>query len=280
MYFCNINNFLYINWDVSPIIFNFGEFEVKWYTFMLFIALMAGYYIYRKMITRENKPLVLLNNILFPTVLASILGARLVHCLFYEPEIYLSNIWKIFIPVENGKLSSFRGLSIHGVAIGMPIGLYYYSRINKISYLWVLDRMVVIISLVATCVRIGNLMNSEGYGHETNLPWGFVFLKTREIVPKHPAQIYEAFSYLLIFIFLYVFYLKKKPPCKDGVIMSLFLVLFFCIRFFLEFLKETQDIALNLAQLLSIPFVLFGFSFLFFFKNLKRKKSEKKIHRY
>jgi prolipoprotein diacylglyceryl transferase len=262
----NMNNFLHIDWEVSPVMCKIGEFEVKWYTFMLFVALAAGYYIYRKMITKENKPLTLLNNILFPTVLASILGARLVYCLIYEPEIYLSNIWKIFIPIENGKLSNFQGLSIHGVAIGMPIGLYYYSRMNTISYLWVLDRMVIITSLVAVCVRIGNLMNSEIYGHETNLPWGFVFLKAGETVPKHPAQIYEAFSYLLVFTFLYVFYLKKSPY-KNGVIMSLFLILFFGIRFLWEFVKKTHDVALNLAQLLSIPLVLFGFSFLIYLKR-------------
>jgi prolipoprotein diacylglyceryl transferase len=255
-------DFLYIDWNVSPIIFKLGEIEIKWYTFMLYIALVAGYYIYRKMITRENKPIVLLNNILFPTVLSAILGARLVYCLFYAPEIYLSNIWKIFIPIENGKFTNFQGLSIHGVVIGIPIGLYYYSKINKISYLWVLDKMAIIISLVVVFVRIGNLMNSESYGIETNLPWGFVFLRSGEIVPKHPAQIYEAFLYLLIFIFLYIFYLKKNPPYREGVIISLFLILFFGMRFCIEFLKETQNVMLNLAQLLCIPFVLFGFIFL------------------
>jgi prolipoprotein diacylglyceryl transferase len=162
---------------------------------------------------------VLLSNILLPTVIAAILGARVVHCLIYEPEVYLPNIWRIFIPIENGKFTGFNGLSSHGVAIGMPIGLYYYSRINRISYLWVLDKMVIIASLLVVFVRIGNLMNSELYGHETNLPWGFVFLKAGETVPKHPSQIYEAFLYLLIFIFLYVFYLKRKSPCKDGIIM-------------------------------------------------------------
>jgi prolipoprotein diacylglyceryl transferase len=267
-----MNNFLFINWDVSPIMFKFGEFEVKWYTFMIFAALAAGYYIYRKIIVRENKSRVLLNNILFPAIIASILGARIVHCLIYEPEVYLSNFWGIFIPFENGKFTGFNGLSSHGVAIGMPAGLYYYSRVNRISYLWVLDKMVIIASLVVVFVRMGNLMNSELYGHETSLPWGFVFLKAGETVPKHPAQIYEAFLYLLIFIFLYTSYLKRKPPYREGIIMSLFLILFFGMRFLLEFLKRTQDTALNSGQLLSIPFVLFGFIILVY---LKRKNPEK-----
>jgi prolipoprotein diacylglyceryl transferase len=246
---------------------------------MMCIAFAIGYYIYKKMIIREKKDITIWRNILFPAAIATVVGARLAHCIFYEPEVYLSNIWKIFIPIENGKYVGFNGLASHGVAITMPIALYYYSRANKISYIWVLDRVSILIALAGFFVRMGNLMNSEIYGHETSLPWGFVFLKAGESVPKHPTQIYEAFSYLLIFIFLYVFYLKKKHLYKDGLISSLFLILFFGSRFFIEFLKQNQvkfedNMLLNMGQLLSILPILMGFIWLIY---LTRRNSLKKI---
>jgi prolipoprotein diacylglyceryl transferase len=249
---------------------------------MIFAAFLAGYFVYKKMIIHEKKPIGLCNNILFPTLIATIIGARLGHCFFYEPDIYLSNIWKIFWPIENGEFIGLQGLASHGVAISMPIGLYYYSRINKISYLWVLDRVAIIIALAGFFVRTGNLMNSEIYGYETDMPWGFVFLKAGETVPKHPTQIYEALSYLLIFIFLYILYFKRIHLYKDGFISSLFLILFFGTRFFIEFLKQNQvkfedSMMLDMGQLLSIPPVIVGFIWLIY---LKKKRNLKTLEKY
>ncbi|MDR0603300.1 MAG: prolipoprotein diacylglyceryl transferase [Bacteroidales bacterium] len=278
-----MNKILYINWDVSPIIFKLGTFEVKWYSFMMFAAFAIGYLIYRKMIICEKKPIIACKTILFPTIIAMLVGARIGHCLFYEPEVYFfntSNMWKIFIPIENGKFTGFKGLASHGAAIAIPIGLYYYSRANKISYLWVVDRVAIIIALAGFFVRIGNFMNSEIYGHETNLPWGFVFLRAGETIPKHPTQLYEALSYLLIFLFLYIFYLKRKPTYKNGRILSFFLILFFGVRFLIEFIKENQvkfedNMLLNMGQILSIPPILVGIVWLMYLNKLNQVQQTK-----
>jgi prolipoprotein diacylglyceryl transferase len=269
-----IHEFLYINWDVSPDIFSLRWFSFRWYSLMFVLAFALGWYvIYKKMMIRDKKPLILWENVLVPVFLGTLLGARLGHCFFYQPQDYFPQIWKIFIPFSNGKFVGYQGLASHGAAVGILLGLYYYSWKNKLSYLWVLDRVVITIALSGFFIRMGNLMNSEIYGHETSLPWGFVFLRANETVPKHPTQIYEALSYLAIFIFLYLLYLKKRPPFRDGVIFSLFLILLFSARFFIEFVKEVQvnfekNLTLDMGQWLSIPLIVAGFVlFAFLFKK-------------
>lgn len=264
-----IHEFLYINWDVSPYIFDSGFLKIRWYSLMFILAFGLGILIYKKMIIKEKKPSVLWENIGFTVFIGTFLGARLGHCLFYEPAYYLSHFWEIFIPLKNGKLSGFEGLASHGAAIGILCALYYYSRKNNVPYLWILDRIVITIALAGCFIRFGNLMNSEVYGQETSLPWGFVFKRWHETVPKHPTQIYESLSYLLIFIILYLIYLKKRPPFRDGVIFSLFLILLFGARFGIEFLKEVQvdfekDLPLDMGQWLSIPLIIAGFALLIF----------------
>jgi prolipoprotein diacylglyceryl transferase len=235
---------------------------------MFVFAFGIGMIIYKKMIQREQKPLTLWDNILVPVFVGTFLGARLGHCLFYQPEDYFPNFWEIFIPLKNGRLSGFEGLASHGAAIGILCGLYYYSRKNKVPYLWVLDRIVITIALAGCFIRLGNLMNSEIYGHETNLPWGFIFERSSEASERnqvrHPTQIYESLCYLVIFIFLYLIYLKKRPPFRNGVIFSLFLILLFSARFFIEFVKKEQvdfekKLPLDMGQWLSIPLIVAGF---------------------
>jgi prolipoprotein diacylglyceryl transferase len=236
---------------------------------MFIFSFIFGMIIFKKMIIREQKPAALWDNILIPVFLGTFLGARLGHCLFYHPDYFIPHFWEIFIPIKDGKFVGFEGVASHGAAIGILLALYYYSRKNKVHYLWVLDRVVITIALAGFFIRLGNLMNSEIYGHETNLPWGFIFERRNEIVPKHPTQIYESLCYLLIFIILYITYLKKRPPFRDGVIFSLFLILLFGARFCLEFLKEVQadfekNLLLDMGQWLSIPLIATGFVLLFF----------------
>lgn len=259
-----MSNFLYITWDVSPFLFETsGSFALRWYSLMFVVAFALGLFVYRKIIVRENLPVTVADNVLLPVFLATLIGARLGHCLFYEPEYYLKHFGEIFIPFKDGKFVGYQGLASHGAAIAIPIGLYYYSKKNNLKYLWTLDRVVIVIALAGTFIRLGNLMNSEIYGHETSLPWGFIFVRAGETVPKHPTQIYEALSYFSIFIILMLVYLKKKPPFKDGVIFSFFLILVFSIRFIIEFLKETQvefenNMILDMGQWLSIPLIIIG----------------------
>jgi prolipoprotein diacylglyceryl transferase len=252
--------FLYINWDASPYLFDLGFFQFRWYSLMFAVSFILGMIIYKKMIKKEQKPITLWDNILIPVFLGTFLGARLGHCLFYHPDYFIPHFWEIFIPFKDGKFSGFEGVASHGAAIGILLGLYYYSRKNKVPYLWVLDRIVITVALSGFFIRLGNLMNSEIYGHETALPWGFVFVNRGETLPKHPTQIYEALCYLTIFIFLYLIYLKKRPPFRDGVIFSFFLILLFGARFCIEFLKEIQanfekDLFLDMGQWLSVPLI-------------------------
>jgi prolipoprotein diacylglyceryl transferase len=234
---------------------------------MFVFAFMFGMFIYKKMLIRDRKPLSLLENILIPVFLGTFLGARLGHYLFYQPDYFITHFWSIFIPVENGKFVGFQGLASHGAAIGILLGLYYYSRKNRLPYLWVLDRIVITIALAGFFIRMGNLMNSEIIGHTTDMPWGFVFVRDtdyRDMLPRHPSQIYEALSYLAIFVILYLLYLKKRRPLRDGVIFSLFLILLFGSRFFIEFFKEVQvafeqKLPLDMGQWLSIPLIVAGF---------------------
>ncbi|MDR0384603.1 MAG: prolipoprotein diacylglyceryl transferase [Prevotellaceae bacterium] len=264
-----IYELLYVKWDVSPEIFDFGFFQLRWYSLMFVLSFFLGANIFRKMLKREQKPAALWENILFPVFIGTFLGARLGHCLFYHPDYFIPHFWEIFIPLKDGKFVGFEGVASHGAAVGILIGLYYYSRKNKVAYLWTLDRIVITIALAGFFIRIGNLMNSEIYGHETTLPWGFIFLRHNETVPKHPTQIYESICYLAIFIFLYLLYLKKRPPFRDGVIFSIFLILLFGARFCIEFLKEVQadfeeKMFLDMGQWLSIPLIVAGFVLLIF----------------
>ncbi|MDR2027853.1 MAG: prolipoprotein diacylglyceryl transferase [Prevotellaceae bacterium] len=263
-----IHEFFYINWDVPNYIFDFGFFKFRWYSLMFILAFACGMIIYKKMIIREKKPLILWDNILFPVFLGTFLGARLGHCLFYQPGYFIPHFWEIFIPIKDGKLTGFEGIASHGAAIGILLALYYYSRKNKVPYLWVLDRIVITIALAGFFIRIGNLMNSEIIGKVTTVPWGFVFRQlegTAECCePRHPTQIYESLCYLIIFVFLYLLYLKKRPPFRDGVIFSCFLILLFSVRFCIEFLKEVQvdfekSLPLDMGQWLSIPLIVAGF---------------------
>ena len=251
-----MNTFLFIRWDVDPEIFQIGPVSIRWYSLMFIISFLLGMQIFRKMIIREGKPARLYENIFWPVAVATLIGARLGHFIFYEPAALISNPLEVLLP-------PYKGLASHGAAAGILIGLYYYSRKNRVPYLWTLDRIVITIALAGFFIRIGNLMNSEIIGHETTLPWGFIFVKNGETVARHPSQIYEAMANLSIFAALYLIYLRKKPPFRDGVIFSLFLILLFGMRFLIEFLKERQEsfeegMTLDMGQLLSLPLIAAG----------------------
>jgi prolipoprotein diacylglyceryl transferase len=210
-----------------------------------------------KMYKSENLPLEWAEKVFVYIVIATIVGARLGHVIFYGWPYYSQHLGEI-IMVWRG------GLASHGGAIGILVALYIYSKkVTKKSMIWTLDRVVVPVAFVAILIRLGNLMNSEIYGHATTLPWGFIFERNGETVPKHPTQIYEALSYLVVFLVLLRTYWKTNAKDKQGLIFGMFLIGIFGARFFIEFVKEVQEpweqgMMLNMGQLLSIPFVLFG----------------------
>lgn len=254
--------FLDIPWNVNPEIFHFGKFAIRWYGLLFASSFFFGYFIMAWFFKKEKIPEVILDRVTLYMALGTIIGARLGHCLFYEPGYYLLQPLEI-LKIWHG------GLASHGAGIGIFIALYLFAKKSKKSYLWILDRVAVVVALSGFFIRTGNLMNSEIYGVETNLPWGFVFLRNGETLPKHPTQIYEALAYLSVFILLCFIYRKKQGVIKSGLLFSLFMIFVFTVRFFVEFIKNDQVIfesgmMLNMGQWLSIPFVLFGIILLFF----------------
>jgi phosphatidylglycerol:prolipoprotein diacylglycerol transferase len=273
--FCSLNErimiFGAINWDVNPEIFRIGNFAIRWYGLLFASSFFFGYLIFIRFFKKENLPVDLLDKLTIYMALGTVIGARLGHCLFYEPDYYLKN------PVEILKIWQ-GGLASHGAAIGILLALWLWVRKYKKSFIWILDRIVVVVALSGVFIRLGNLMNSEIYGIQTSLPWGFVFIRNLEIVPKHPTQIYEALTYFLIFLLLIWLYFKNEGKPGPGILFGLFLILVFGMRFLIEFIKEDQvdfesGMALNMGQWLSIPFVLLGAGVLLFVGRKKPTKA-------
>ncbi len=259
---------LIIPWDPNPEIFRIGSFAVRWYGLLFASSFLFGYIIMHRIFKNEKLGDDVLDRLTIYMAIGVIVGARLGHCFFYEPGYYLAHPLEI-LKVWKG------GLASHGAAIGILIALGLFVRKEKKDYIWILDRIAIVVALSGFFIRMGNLMNSEIYGVETTVPWGFVFLRNGETAPKHPTQIYEGLAYLFIFLLLFWLYWRKKGEHIQGTLISLACILIFTARFFIEFLKEPQvdfekTMNLNMGQLLSIPFILLGGMFLYF--SLKNKK--------
>jgi prolipoprotein diacylglyceryl transferase len=249
-------HFQIIPWDVNPEIFRIGSFAVRWYGLLFASSFLIGYFIMLRIFKNENLSDALLDKLTMYMAIGVIIGARLGHCLIYEPEYYLSN------PVEILKVWK-GGLASHGGAAGILIAVGIFAYKEKKGYFWTLDRVAIVVALAGFFIRMGNLMNSEIYGVETTLPWGFVFLRNGETAPKHPTQIYEGLAYLMIFFLLFRLYWRKKGEHIEGLLISLICILIFGARFFIEFLKEDQvtkeaGMILNLGQKYSIPLFILG----------------------
>jgi len=262
--------FASINWNPDVEIFKIGSFAVRYYSLMFVIAFVLGLQIMKKIFNREGVPIEKLDSLFIYTVVATLLGARLGHFLFYDPEFLFSRPLEVLLPIQLNpfRFTGYQGLASHGAAIGILIALWLFARKAKKPYVWILDRIVIVVALAGFFIRMGNLMNSEIYGIETSLPWGFIFVRWNETVPKHPTQIYEGLSYLAIFVILFMLYQKKGLSLKPGILFGFFLTVLFAMRFLIEFIKEPQvgfeeTMALNMGQILSIPFILAGIYFLF-----------------
>jgi len=259
---------LVIPWDVNPEIFRIGSFAVRWYGLLFASSFLFGYVIMNRIFKNENLGEAVLDRLTIYMAIGVIIGARLGHCLFYEPGYYLRHPLEIILIYKGG-------LASHGAAIGILTAVWFFARKEKKDYLWVLDRIAIVVALSGFLIRMGNLMNSEIYGIETTVPWGFVFLRNHEVAPKHPTQIYEGLAYLMIFFLLFRIYWSKKGEHYQGLLISLATTLIFIARFFIEFLKEDQvafeaTMKLNMGQLLSIPFILLGIGGIYW--SLKTKK--------
>lgn len=266
----------YIIWDVNPEIFTIpqllgsGPFPVRWYGLLFAAGFLIGQQIMIRVFKNEKKPLEDIDALTLYMVISTVVGARVGHFLFYEPEVLFKNPLEVILP-------PYAGLASHGAVVGIIIGLFLYSKSRKLTgqtFLWVADRMVIVIALAGSFIRLGNLMNSEIVGRPTDVPWGFVFMKNTEFlqIPRHPAQLYESISCFVLFFVLLGLWNKFKEKTPRGLLLGVFFVWVFTLRFLYEFLKENQEAfeanyALNMGQILSIPVVILGLYFIIQSRN-------------
>jgi len=260
----------YINWSTDSEIVNILGISIRWYGLLFASAFFLGYKLTFKMFKHERLPDEWLDKLFMYVMIATIAGARLGHCLFYDFAYFKDHILEIFLPVRfepTFKFIGYQGLASHGAAIGIITALWYYSKkVSKKPFLWILDRVVLSIALAGFFIRMGYLMNSEIIGIKTTMPWGFRFLNagvSDPMEPRHPSQLYEALCYLLTFGVLMYSYWRTNLKEKQGVLFGMFLIFVFTARFFIEFLKENQEafeesMFLNMGQILSIPFIILG----------------------
>ena len=252
-----MNTFLSVVWSVDPVAFSIFGLEIRWYGIFWALAFILGIYFFTNFARREKLPEKLVDSLFWYATILGILGARLGHCLFYEPSVYLADPLRI-LNIREG------GMASHGAAIGFLLGLILFAWRNKMPFWWAADRIMIPVAIGGAGVRLGNLMNSEIYGSVTDLPWGFIFVRNGETLPMHPTQIYEALAYIAVFVVLIILYYRYDAGRKHPALMfGVGLVGIFLSRFFLEFIKNVQvafeeGMALNMGQLLSIPFVLAG----------------------
>jgi prolipoprotein diacylglyceryl transferase len=276
-----MNTLLSIIWDIDPEIIS-SPVSLRYYGLFFALAFVSGYYVLQRIYKNDGVPEEWLDSILMYVIVGTIIGARLGHCFFYDWAYFKDNLLEIILPVRFSpefEFIGFRGLASHGAAVGIIAAVWLWSkRISKKPVLWALDRVVITVALGGFFVRMGNLMNSEIIGSPTELPWGFIFKRAYfspeevqaglHLVPRHPSQLYEALSYMVIFLVLSYLHYNKKWHLKTGKIFGLFLILLFGARLLIENLKRNQvdfeeAMIMNMGQVLSIPFILAGIYLLF-----------------
>ena len=256
-------NPLYVRWDVDPYIFSIGNYHFRWYTLFFLIIFGVGLNAFRRFCKREKIDQAFLDPLFYTVVLATIIGARVGHCLFYDPAYYFGS-WEGFLHFF---MAWEGGLASHGGAFGLLLAIWWFSVHYKnkyhVDFLWIVDHLCIVTAFAGALIRIGNLINSEIYGNVTSLPWGFIFVRAGETVPRHPTQIYEALCYFILGLVLLWIYRHRAGKVFRGFFMGTFLLFCFLSRFVIEFIKEPQvDFEranlLDQGQLLSIPLIIAG----------------------
>ncbi|MTI30233.1 prolipoprotein diacylglyceryl transferase [Xanthovirga aplysinae] len=263
----------YITWSVDPEIINLFGISIRYYGLLFVSGLIISIYILGKLFKEEKIPQENLEKLSTYGMVGILVGARLGHCLFYEPEYYLAHPLEMILPIrflpEGGfKFTGYQGLASHGGALGMIIALIIYSRKTKQSLIQTIDLIAIVGPLAGIFIRLANLMNSEIIGMPTTKSWGFIYTRVDNL-PRHPAQLYEAISYFLIFLLLLTLYRSKRKKLQNGFFFGLSLTLIFVARFIIEFIKERQvafeeNMFLDMGQILSLPYILLGLAFIFY----------------
>lgn len=267
-----------IVWNPSIAPFSIFGYDIRYYSLCWVIALLSSYHIvkyaYKKSGVGEEK----FEPLFMYCFFGILIGARLGHCLFYEPEYYLSNPIEMILPIRNTPngwvFRGYEGLASHGGVIGVIIALLLYRRKTKLSMVWTLDHIAIAAPLFSTFVRLGNFMNSEIIGNVTDAPWGVVFVQAGETLPRHPAQLYESIAYLVIFLVGLLLYRKYNDRMGKGLFLGYCLFTIFTFRFLVEFIKEEQvafeeGMTLIMGQILSIPLIIVGLYYMI--KGLRNK---------
>ena len=263
----------YIHWNLDPELINILGISIRYYGLLFVSGLILSVYTLSWIFKRENIPSEHLDKLSIFGMIGILVGARLGHCLFYEPSYYLSNPLEMILPITfpsggGVKFIGYQGLASHGGALGLLIALYFYSRKTKHSMIDTIDLISVVSGLGAGFIRLANFMNSEIIGMPTTKPWGVIFERVDNL-PRHPAQLYEAICYFIIFAIMMILYKKKRDKLKSGFFFGLVLVLIFTARFIIEFFKEDQvgfeeGMTFNMGQLLSVPYIVVGIGFIVF----------------
>jgi len=262
-----LSSLLVIHWDIDPTAFTipFIDWPVRWYGILFVLGLLVSEYVLFYIFEKDGKTKKNVEDLAVYVVVGTIVGARLGHVFFYDAANYLSNPLDILKIWEGG-------LASHGGAIGILTAIVLYCRKYKIDFLWVMDRLVIVVCFTGACIRVGNLMNTEILGTITDLPWGFVFENAYPDFlsqdPRHPAQLYEAIYCILLMGITFWLWKEKRQKLQGGFIFGVFMVILFSLRFLDEFVKINQesfenDLPINMGQILSIPFVLAGLYLIF-----------------
>ncbi len=269
-----------VHWNVDPEIFLIADsFPLRYYGLFWITGLVLSYIIIQGIYKKEGKAISEWEDVTMYIFIGILVGARLGHVFFYQPELISQDPLSVILPIQTVpefKFTGFAGLASHGGTLGVIIAIFLYWRKTKTDVIWLLDRVAIGTPITCAFIRLGNLMNSEIYGKPTDGSWGFIFERD-DMIPRHPTQLYEAGSYLLIFVLLYAMYRSKKFVDQPGIYVGTLLVLLFSARFIIEFFKENQvafedAMTLNMGQWLSIPFVLVGL-FLIFRKGIDLNKT-------
>lgn len=263
----------YITWNFDPEIINLFGFSLRYYGVLFAGGLVWCIYLLGWIFEQENVPSERLEQLSIYSMIGILAGARLGHCLLYEPSYYLSRPLEMILPItftgDGGiAFTGYQGLASHGGALGLLMALYLYSRKTKHSMVEVIDLIAVVAALSCSFIRMGNFMNSEIIGLPSELPWAVVFERVDNI-PRHPAQLYEALAYCITFLIMIFLYKSKRERYSRGFFFGLVLTLCFTARFIIEFVKENQvefeeGMLLNMGQLLSLPYLILGTGFMIY----------------
>lgn len=281
-----MNPLLYILWNPDLVAVRIGGFALRWYSLCWLLGLLAAFLIVRKLYKEQKIKPELFDPLFIYCFIGILIGSRLGHCLFYEPDYFLSSgkhMVEMVLPIRfmadgSWRFTGYEGLASHGGTIGLIIALWLYVRRTKVNLWRVLDNVAIATPVTACLIRLGNLMNSEIIGKATDVPWAFIFERV-DLLPRHPGQLYEAIAYAVFFFVGWYFYRKQPQRVGTGFFFGLCITLIFTARFFIEFTKDIQEefeasMLLNMGQLLSLPFIALGLVCMFCPKVTKRLGAE------